>query len=349
MFSIRSKFAAYCAIILAVPCAAGVVNPDISAIGQVRSGMTDDAASPNNGEPTLSLGETELVLVSYLNPFLKGAFTLSGGEDGVGVEEAFVTWVKGLPWGLGLKAGKYRLGFGKLNPVHPHANPFIDTPRAWISLMPGGEEGFNEAAVQGSILLPTPGDWASTLSADVLQGAQFHPSEEQTRLGWLGRWSNAFLLGESGALETGISGATGLDNVAKDLRGYLAGADLKAKLYLNGGSQITIQSEGFFRHANSADSTLLISSEDRLGFYAMADYRYHVRSNFGAMYDQYDRAGEASKIDRSVRAFAGYTMLEESTLLRISYEYFIPEGEAGVSTVSMQLLFSMGPHKPHQF
>jgi hypothetical protein len=337
------------AVAMPFPCAAGVVNPDISAIGQLRAGLSGDPASPDKGEPALSLGETELILDAWLNPYLKGNFTLSGGEEGVGVEEAYASWVKGLPLGLGLKAGKYRMGFGKLNPVHPHVNPFIDPPDAWISLMPGGEEGFNEAAVQASILLPTPGDWASTLSADVIQGAQFHPDEAQTRLGWLGRWSNAFLLGDAGALEAGVSGATGIDDVAEDVRGYLAGADVKAKLYLDGGSQFTVQGEGLFRRSHAVDSVTGVSAEDRSGFYAVADYRYHVHMNFGGMYDQYERAGDPSMTDRSVRAFAGYTMLEESTLLRVSYGYSMPEGGDAFGTLSAQLLFTMGPHKAHQF
>jgi hypothetical protein len=344
--------AALFAVLLAAlpfPCAAGVVNPDISAVGQVRAGLTNDAASPNQDEPALSLGETELILDAWLNPYLKGNFTLSGGEEGVGVEEAYASWIKGLPFGLGLKAGKYRLGFGKLNPAHPHVNPFIDPPAAWISLMPGGEEGFNETAVQASVLLPTPGDWASTVSVDVLQGAQFHPDEEAARLGWLGRWSNAFLLGEAGALETGLSGATGIDNVEEDLRGYLAGADVKAKFYLDGGSQFTVQGEGLFRRSHAVDSLTGVSTEDRSGFYAVADYRYHVHFNIGGMYDQYERAGNPDKVDRSVRAFAGYTMLEESALIRVAYGYFMPEDGDAVGTLSAQLLFTMGPHKAHQF
>jgi hypothetical protein len=250
---------------------------------------------------------------------------------------------------LGFKAGKYRLGFGKLNPVHPHVNPFIDPPRAWISLMPGGEEGFNETAVQASLFLPTPGDWASTLSADVLQGAQFHPGESETRLGWLGRWSNSFLLRERVALEAGFSGATGLDIVAEDLRGTLAGVDLKVKLYLEGGSQFTAQSEALFRRSHSKDSVTGISTEDRIGFYGAADYRHHARLNFGGLYEQCEREGEASKTDRALRVFAGYAWLEESAVFRVAYEYFMPEGEAGVNAFSAQLVFTMGPHKPHQF
>jgi hypothetical protein len=58
---------------------------------------------------------------------------------------------------------------------------------------------------------------------------------------------------------------------------------------------------------------------------------------------------DAARVDRAVRVFAGYTMLEESTLLRFAYEYFMPEGEIAVNGVSAQILYSMGPHKAHKF
>lgn len=216
------------------------------------------------------------------------------------------------------------------------------------SLLPG-EEGFNETAVQASMLLPTPGDWASILSVDLLQGSSFHPDEEETRLGWMGRWSNSFLLGEKGALETGISGATGTDHVGEKLRGYLGGADFKLKFYLPEGSQLTLQGEGLYRRSHTVDSLAGVATGDRMGFYGFVDFRYQTRTNFGVLYDQAERTGEPSQTDRTVRAFVGYTFLEESTIFRAAYEYFIPDWEAAVNTLSMQFLFSMGPHKPHQF
>jgi hypothetical protein len=54
-------------------------------------------------------------------------------------------------------------------------------------------------------------------------------------------------------------------------------------------------------------------------------------------------------MDKSVKVFAGYAVLEESTLLRLAWEHYMPDGGNAVNTVSAQLLFSMGPHKPHQF
>ncbi len=332
-----------------LPVKAGVANPDISAIGQVLGGYTDDVASADAEEPTLKLGEAEFVFDAYLNPFIKGAFILSGGEDGFALEEGYASVVKGLPWGLALKAGKYRLGFGKINSIHPHALPFIEPPRSARSLL-FGEEGFNETAAQVSCLLPTPGDWASTLSGDVIEGKAFHEGQEGTRLGGLGRWANDFLLGERGALETGVSGATGVDNLDRGSRAWLVGADLKAKFYLEGSSQLTLQAEGIFAYTHIPDTTAgTHAAEDRQGFYGFCDYRYHTQWNGGLLYEQWQREGATNMTDRAFRVFAGYAVLEESTLLRLAYEHFLPEGGDPVNTVSLQLLFSMGPHKAHQF
>ncbi len=350
----RFKFLSFSIFpILAMGVHAGVVNPDISALGQVLGGITDDTASRDKNQPTLKSGEVEVDLDAALNPYVYGAFVLSADQNGFSVEEAYASVVKGLPWALGIKAGKYRLGFGKINPMHPHALPFIDPPRSVVSLLPGGEDGFNETGVQVSDLLPTPGDWASTVSADVLQGQEFHPNDERTRLGWLGRWANDFLIGDATAIETGVSGATGIDSIGPDTRTYLLGADAKAKFYLPGASQLTLQAEGIFRQSHVTDTlapdAFTYSSESRWGGYVFADYHYQTQYNGGALYEQWERAGAPSRMDKSVKVFAGYAVLEESTLLRLAYEHFMPDGGKAVNTVSMQLLFSMGPHKAHQF
>lgn len=345
------SFFSFCAL-AATHAVAGVVNPDISALGQVRGSFTDDAASPDKNTPALNLGEAEFIFDAALNPYFRGWFNLAAGEEGVELEEAYATMVRGLPWGLGLKAGKYRLGFGRLNAVHPHAYPFLDAPRAWQSLMPG-EEGFNETAVQASMLLPTPGlsdlAGASTISVDLLQGRSFHPEDERSALGWLGRWSHALLLGDAGALEAGVSGATGLDDVDAKARGYLLGVDAKTKLRFDA-SELTLQAEGAWRRSHSVDTLSGdVSAEERAGFYGFADYRYRARWNAGVLFEQWQREGAPEFSDRAVKAFAGFAVMEESTLLRLAVERFMPEGEAAVHTVSLQLLFSMGPHKPHQF
>ncbi len=349
---IGRAFLLMAAIAFPISIQAGITNPDLSAIGQIFGGYTDEVGNPDSEEPTLKLGEAEIVLDAYLNPYFKGLLNISGGEDGLALEEAYTSMVKGLPWGLGLKAGKYRLGFGKINPSHPHSYPFMDPPRSLAALLPG-EDGFNEAGIQVSDLLPTVGDWASTLSADVIEGKQFHPGQDWTRLGYLGRWSNDFLLGESGALETGLSAATGKDISRERESAYIWGADVKAKFYLLGASQLTVQGEGILNLGHFNDSTNAVNpgikQRNRSGFVALADYRYHTRYNGGAFFEQWENVDFPSTTDRALRGFLGYAVLEESTLLRLAYEYFMPEIGDPVNTVTLQLLFSMGPHKAHQF
>jgi hypothetical protein len=299
----------------------------------------------------LSLGECEFILDAALNPYFRGFFTVAAGEEGFEIEEAYATVLRGLGYGLGLKAGKYRLGFGKLNPVHGHAYPFLDTPRGWADLMPG-EEAFTEAAVQLSLLLPTPGNWASTLSADVIEGATFHPDEEGTRLGGLGRWSNAYLFGDRAALEAGVSAATGMGSIAADARDWLAGGDLKLKFWLPGNSQLVIQAEGAFRRSHESDTAVAPagpSQRGQYGLYAFADYKFANRWNAGVLYDQAERKTLARETDRAVTAFAGFAVMEESTLIRLAYDLSLPDGEDASHGVAVQFLFSMGPHKPHQF
>ena len=342
------------------PAQAGVTNPDLSAIGQVIGGYSDEPGSRDSGQAALRSGEMEMVLDAYLNPFIKGWFTISGGENGFSLEEGYASVVKGLPWGLNMKAGKYRMGFGKLNATHPHAYPFIMPPRSLVSLLPGGADGFNETGLQVSELLPTPGDWASTVSADLIEAKQFHPDREFTRLGGLGRWANDFLIGEVGAVETGVSVATGKNLSPESDPAYLYGADVKAKFYLPGASQLTVQAEGAYRRfqayrASSANPIAVdfpdsvIVQDHRAGFVAFADYRYHTQWNGGLLYEQWEPDGQPSATDRAIRAFAGYAVLEESTLIRLMYEHFLPDGADAVDAVSLQLLFSMGPHKAHQF
>jgi hypothetical protein len=123
----------------ATPALAGVVNPDISIVGQPFIRWTDDESDPTHKRPTLNLGEVEGVFDAYLNPYAKGTFILSFADGGVEVEEGYFQLLRGLPGGLAIKGGKYRAGFGKLNPQHPHAVPFADRFRVLAAYLPGDE------------------------------------------------------------------------------------------------------------------------------------------------------------------------------------------------------------------
>ncbi len=131
------------------------------------------------------------------------------------------------------------------------------------------------------------------------------------------------------------------------------GADIKTKIPFSSAALtvLTLQGEYF---ANNSDividtTTGSFNRAARSGFYAFADLKFWQRCNGGVLYEQYNPAENKNLTNRTVKGFVGYALLEETTLFRLTYEEFIPEGSPVVHTCMFQVLFSMGPHKAHQY
>ncbi|MCX5754203.1 MAG: hypothetical protein NTW97_11290 [Candidatus Krumholzibacteria bacterium] len=265
-------------------------------------------------------------------------------------EEAYLTIYKGLPKGYSLNGGKYRIGFGKLNPAHPHTYPFIEPPRVLAAMLPG-EDGFNDVGAQVSILLPTPGSWASILSADVIGGSSFHPEETKSAPGWIARWSNSFLVGGDVPVEIGASAARGTNSVQWKTKTNVYGVDAKTKISFSSQTRAVIQAEYFYNTFQSvADSASgRTATARRSGFYAFADLRFRQRYDAGVIYDTFQAPLDENLTDKALKCFVGFSLMEETTLFRLTYETYMPEGSSDVHAVTFQVLFSMGPHKAHQF
>jgi hypothetical protein len=129
----------------------------------------------------------------------------------------------------------------------------------------------------------------------------------------------------------------------------VAGADVKTKIALSPTVSAMAQAELVYKHADRRDSVGSASTENRAGFYAFANFLFQAHYNAGILYEQYRSPDDASKTDRGIKPFVGFAVLEESTILRLAYEYFVPHAGAASNTVELQFLFSMGPHKAHLF
>jgi hypothetical protein len=365
------------------PARAGVVNPDISVVGQPSLRMTDDRAEPDRKRARLDPGETELVFDSYLNPYARGNVILSLGEGGMDMEEGFFTILRGLPGGLNLKGGKYRIGFGKLNPAHPHTYPFAERFRVLQTYLPG-DEALNETGISLSERIPMPGDLSLTASVDWLQGDTFRRSREpdsasvaggdpidsytsgpdragETRPAVLGRLSGFFMVGERSGIECGLSAVDGTNNVAAAARTRVYGADVKAKLWNSPTSYLVLQGEGFRldRQDASWDPAIGRYAKDTvspLGGYVFADYNFSGRYNVGVSYESYQTDTTEKTWNRALGLFAGFALMEETTAFRADWSRFVA-GETGnglngpdaIHTFTLRVIYSMGPHKAHQF
>lgn len=354
-----SKFSIYILlslIMLYTLCASdafsGVTNPDISVIGQLYETHIDDSEANSGKRPSLSLGETEVVLDSALNPYLKGTFVFSIDEhEGIEVEEAYADVIRGLPLNLAIKAGKYRLNFGNLNAVHPHAYPFIRTPHVLdpvsSNLLPG-KESFNDTAVETSILFPVSSNWTTQISADILQGNSYHPESTEVRNAWLAHLENSFMVGAT-PVNFGLSCTGGVNNIDANTKTSLVGANVKTKIPCTPSSSLTIAGEYIYKFSKVPGSAGNKIKDNRYGFYFYSNMQLNPRYNAGILYEQYLDPVVKAEINRSVKPFIGFSVLEESTIIRLSYERSMTKNSKDVNTIEMQFLFSMGPHKAHKF
>jgi hypothetical protein len=373
--------AAACALATACPPAfAGVTNPNISIIGQPFARWTDDASSPSRRRATFDAGETEIFFDDYLNPYARGTFALAIGEEGLELEEGYFTLDRGLPAGLGLKGGRYRAGFGRLNPLHPHTYPFVERFRVLAAYLPG-EESFAETGVQVSKLFALPGDVSVTASADALQGDTFRIDREpsgalddplgadpeegdrpgEARTAGLGRVAVFAPLGERSGIELGASAAHGTNNVAAGARTTLWGVDARAKLWRGERAYAVLQAEvvkldrdvaGWDGAAGAYTTTRV----QPVGGYAYADWNWNARWNAGVAYERFQQVTTGKEWDQAFGAFAGIALLEETTVFRLAVRREEPGRASGeavdpdpIHTITLAVIFSMGPHKAHQF
>lgn len=361
------------------PVRAGVVNPDISVIGQPFTRWTNDPADSARRRATLDAGEVEFVFDAALNPYARGTFIGSLGTDGMSLEEGYFQLQRGLPLGLALKGGKYRVGFGRLNPSHPHAYPFAERPRPLAAYLPGAES-FDETGASLSEMFALPGDASLTASADWLQGDTFRipraPSgaandplatagagghgdrSGEPRPAWAGRLAGFAPIGDRSGLEVGLSATRGTNNVAAAARTTVLGGDFKAKLWRSADSYLLVQGEVLQQRLERAGWDGVAAAYTRSpvrpsGGYLLADHAFDARHDAGVMVERWQRPGGAWDI--AFDGFAGLALMEETTMFRVDWEHWRPGRAAGagsvspVDTITLRVIFSMGPHKAHQF
>lgn len=151
------------------------LNPEISMNADVFGQLVRDDVDTENFFPR----EFEISIVSNLDPFSRASVFLShhvpgaeispfegegghghghGGEEGEGggiaVEEGYVEWV-GMPWGFGLKTGRFFQQFGQLNRWHSHALPFQTRSLPHIAFI--GEEALAQDGASVHWLAPFGG------------------------------------------------------------------------------------------------------------------------------------------------------------------------------------------------
>ena len=330
-----------------------VFNPDMAVIGDFLGAGGRNLVNPT---PSLEMHESELSLQATVDPYARADFFVSFGEEGVNLEEGFLTLTE-LPGGLLTKVGKMRAAFGKVNTLHNHVLPWTDRPLVTQNLV-GGEDGIDDAGVSVARLIPNPWLFLEA-TGQVFRGdsGNLYKSNKRGDLSYVGHLRGYQDISESSNIDLGFSYSRGHNDAGAS--GPVVTEDglsaFKTQLY---GVDATFRWRPLQRsiyHSFIGRSEWIWSRRDQpnglqasSGFYVSGDYQVGRRWFTGVRLDRSDRATDSSLSDNGASFIVTYWPSEFSQV-RAQYRrtnYALAES---ANELLFQFQFSIGAHGAHPF
>jgi hypothetical protein len=329
------------------------LNPDISVIGDfIGAAGRNDASpfAPQQPFPSLQMHESEIGLQAIIDPYAKGDFFISFGEEGVDLEEGYITFTA-LPGGVVAKVGKMRSAFGKVNTLHNHVLPWVDRPLVTTNLV-GGEDGIDDAGVSLERIIPMPKGIFLEATGQLFRGDAgdenspvFHATDrgDLSTVEHLRTYKD---ITESTNVDIGVSYARGHNNLGSNFLTQLYGVDatvrwkpLRRSIY----HSFVGRSELIWSQRQE-----IASEQKAFGFYTSGDYQLGRRWFIGGRYDRSGRPEFANLTDKGTSATVTYWPSEFSQV-RGQYRYTDYAEGIHANEFLMQLIFSLGAHGAHPF
>jgi hypothetical protein len=333
--------------------AAKALNPDVSVIGDfigAAGGNTPPPLATLQPFPSLEMHESEIGLQAIIDPYARGDFFISFGEEGVNLEEGYITFTA-LPGGFVAKVGKMRSAFGKVNTLHNHVLPWVDRPLVTTNHV-GGEDGIDDAGFSLQRILPAPKQIFLEATGQVFRGDSndvFH-QQQRSDVSTVEHLRAYRDLNESTNLDIGASYARGHNNGTSLLPG-----DFITQLY---GVDATVRWKPLRRsiYRSFVGRTELIWSQRQqfpgeqrsFGMYASGDYQFGRRWFAGGRFDWADRSQFDNLTDKGGAVTLTYWPSEFSQI-RGEYRFTKYAENKDSNELLMQLIFSLGAHGAHPF
>jgi hypothetical protein len=322
------------------------LNPDIGIIGNM---IGASGRNPINPFPSLSLPESEVSLQAIVDPYARADFFLAIGEEGIEVEEGYVTF-PALPGNFLLKAGKMRANFGRVNAFHNHSLPWIDRPLVTFNLLGGSLEeadiGIKDAGLSVSRIVPAPIFLEAT--AEVFRGdsGSLFQASRRSDVSSVFRLRGYGDLSESTNLEIGGSFARGHNDVGSDFLTHVGGLDatLRWKPLRRAIYRSFVARSEFVWSRREEES----GRQRAFGFYTSADYQFARRWFGGARFDWSERAREPFRHDNATSLVITYWPSEFSQIRGQLRRTQYAEGNMA-NEFLFQFLFTLGAHGAHPF
>ena len=327
-----------------------IFNPDIAVIGDFLGAAGSNKVP--NPEPALTMHESEAAFQAIVDPYARADFFFSFGEQGVNLEEGYLTF-PAVPGGLLVRAGKMRAAFGKINTLHNHVLPWTDRPLVTRNLV-GGEDGINDAGFSVARLIPNPWMFLEA-TGQVFRGdsSDLFTSSKRGDLSYVGHLRGYQDITESTNIDIGISYSRGHNG-----SGIVDNLDLgrfRTTLY---GTDATVRWRPLRRsiyHSFVGRSEFIWSRrgqpngvQSALGYYFSGDYQFARRWFAGIRYDRSKRADNALLTDKGQSAVLTYWPSEFSQL-RGQYRRTQYANGPTADEFLMQFQFSIGAHGAHPF
>lgn len=349
-----------------------IFNPDISVIGDFLSDLSPERSSLEGGD-RFQMREVELGFQSVVDPYFRADFFIALKEGVVELEEGYLTTLA-LPRLFQAKLGRFHLPYGKVNLTHRPELRMIEYPRAIQGFF--GDDGFASSGLWVSKIFAPLGFYQELIGVignDLGEGVRGEGEEgsgevsgegeggedgegEEGDAGedllddlgnrlFLGHLKNYVDLTEAANLEVGLSAATGEDRPGEPEAARLTfyGIDVTyrwrppaAALYRS----LVLQAEATFRDARS---------EVDFGGFLFAQYQLGRRWYVGTRYDYVEAPiGEPTGRENSI---SGYVTLvpSEFSLFRLGYEHRAVASADDLDRVLVQVVVTLGPHRPHPF
>jgi hypothetical protein len=336
------------------------LNPDISVNGNFVGAIGKNDVAPRS---LLDLTEVELAFQAAVDPYARADFFLAASEEGVEIEEGFITFTT-LPGNLLLKVGKMRAQFGKANTLHTHSHPAIDRPLILENLL-GSDEGLADAGLSLSHIVNNPVLFLE-LTGEVYRGSsELFQTPEKSRPGYVARARAYKDLSEASNLDLGASFAYGPVDVSEHLSNPIDSLDEDAVLEPVFGNRRLFGIDVTYRYRPLQRTlyrklnlrTELIWSRQALvedlrssafGMYVLGEYQFARRWFIGGRIDRAERALDSSLDDTAGSVFLTFWPSEFSQIRgqfrRLAYAEGVKANE-----FLFQFNFSIGAHAAHVF
>jgi hypothetical protein len=332
----------------AAPATSKIFNPDIAVVGNLLGAAGRNAVSPG---PALEMAESEASFQAIVDPYARADFFMAFGEEGVDLEEGFMTF-PAIPGGLLVKVGKMRAAFGKVNTLHRHAVSWTDRPLVTNNLV-GGDEGVADAGISVARLIDNPWIFLEA-TGQIYRGdsGDIFQSSRRGDLSYVGRLRGYRDFTDDTNVDLGLSYARG-HNTA----GVIDKLDIGRFTTDLWAVDATVRWRPLRRtyHSFVGRSELVWSRRDEpgglqgaFGYYVSGDYQLARRWFLGARYDRSERAEDARLRDSGQSVLLTFRPSEFSQVRSQYRRTKYGEGPTA-NELLFQFQFSIGTHGAHVF